>query len=90
MHGNGLPLDVVAELKTIFLRLSEDSFLKRCLDEKTQNQNKSLNGMIWDRLPKQVVFSSQVLSLGVYGAVAHFNVGARGITQVLEKMQHGR
>lgn len=45
--GPGLPLDIIKELKPIYLRLSEDELFERCLDGKTQNQNESLNGMIW-------------------------------------------
>ena len=37
--GPGLPVEVIAELKTIYSRLSEDALLARCLDGKTQNQN---------------------------------------------------
>ena len=85
-HGTGLPLHIIAALKPIFLRLSEDSLLTRCLDGKTQNQNKSLNGMIWDRLPKQVFVGSDVLRLGVYDAVAHFNIGANAAVNVFNKM----
>ena len=37
-HGAGLPLDVIAELKPIYSRLSEDSLLSRCLDGKTKSE----------------------------------------------------
>ena len=85
-HGPGLPLPIIAELKPVFLRLSDDSLLSKCLDGKTQNQNESLNAMIWERLPKQVFVGSDVLRLGVYDAVAHFNIGANAAVQVLSSM----
>ena len=50
------------------------------------HQNESLNGMIWDRIPKEVFVGAQLLSLGVYDAVAHFNIGANATIKVLEKM----
>ena len=59
--GKGLPRDVVEEVKPVFARLSEDSLLERCLDGKTQNQNESLNGMIWDLVPKEVFVGAQLL-----------------------------
>lgn len=49
-----LPVEIIAELKPIYPRLSEDALLTRCLDGKTQNQNEASNGMIWDRAPKDV------------------------------------
>ena len=64
VQGPGLPLDINAELKPIYKRLSEDSLLKRCFDGKTQNQNESLNGMIWDHVPKGVFVGSETLQLG--------------------------
>ena len=32
--------------------------------------------MVWNRLPKQVIVGSDVLYLGIYHAVSHFNTGA--------------
>ena len=46
-HGSGLPLDVIAKVKPVYQRLSEEELLSKCLHGKTQNQNESLNGMIW-------------------------------------------
>lgn len=81
--GPGLPLTVIAELKPIYKRLSEDDLLARCLDGKTQNQNESLNGMIWERVPKTVFIGSETLQLGIYDAVAHFNIGCQAAVNVL-------
>ena len=71
--GPGLPVEIIAELKPIYQRLSEDALLTRCLDGKTQNQNESLNGMIWNRVPKEVFVGAEVLELGVLDAVSHIN-----------------
>ena len=84
--GPGLPDHIIAELKPIYERLSNDELLKRCLDGKTQNQNESLNGMIWDRLPKGVFVGSDVLHVGVYDAVSHFNIGCKSALNVLTNM----
>lgn len=66
--------------------MSEDSLLSKCLDGKTQNQNESLNGMVWERVPKGVFVGSEVLQLGVYDAVAHFNIGSRAAIKVFESL----
>ena len=39
--GPGLPVEIIAELKPIYLRLSEDALLTKCLDGKTHNQNEA-------------------------------------------------
>ncbi len=82
--GLGLPDEIIGLIKPIYERLSNDALLKRCLDGKAQNQNESLNGIIWNRLPKEVFIGSKVLKLGVYDAVAHFNIGSQAAVNVLE------
>ena len=53
--GPGLPDEIIKLVKPIYARLSSDDLLKKkCLDGKTQNQNESLNGMIWNRLLKSI------------------------------------
>ena len=66
-------------------RLSSNDLLVKCLDGKTQNQNESLNGMIWNRLPKRIFVGGNVLQLGVYDAVAHFNMGSRASVDILQQ-----
>ncbi|XP_028414795.1 uncharacterized protein LOC114537882 [Dendronephthya gigantea] len=85
-HGKGLPINVVAAIKPIYAKLSNNELLSKCLDCKTQNQNESFNGMVWNRLPKQVFVGSDVLHLGVYDAVSHFNIGARASIKIFERM----
>ena len=41
-HGKGLPTSIVAAIKPIYSRLSNDKLLKKCLDCKTQNQNNGI------------------------------------------------
>ena len=66
--GPGLPDDIIKLVKPIDERLGNDELLKKCLDGKTQNQNESLNGMIWKRLPKNVFVGTNVLKRTGYGA----------------------
>lgn len=69
-HGTGLPLAVIKEVKPEYVRLTEDNLLKKYLHGKTRNQNESLNGMVWQRIPKEVYVGSETLQLGLYDAVA--------------------
>ena len=74
--GAGLPVSIIKEVKPIFFRLSSDELLGQCLHGKTQNQNESFNGMIWERCPKTEYVGRDTFEFGVFDAVAHFNLGA--------------
>lgn len=82
--GKGLSNPVVKSLKNVFIDLSDDKLLKKCLHGKTQNANESFNGMIWNRIPKTRYCGLSKLELAVYDAVAHFNIGRLATVQVLE------
>ena len=84
--GPDLPLDVVMKLKPIFAELRDETLLEKCLHGKTQNQNESFNSMIWDRIPKTRYVSLTQLELGVYEAVANFNIGKKASALIYEKM----
>ena len=85
-HGPGLPLDVIAKVKPVYQRLSDDALLEKCLHGKTQNQNESLNGMVWQRIPKEVFVGKETLEFGLYDAIAHFNMGAKTVLLVYEAL----
>lgn len=75
--GPGLPLKIIAEVKPIYVRLTEDELLERGLDGKTQNQNGSVNEMIRECLPKGVYVGQDTLFLCANDAVLHFNNGSK-------------
>lgn len=85
-HGTGLPLAVIKEVKPEYVRLSEDNLLKKYLHGKTRNQNESLNGMVWQRIPKEVYVGSETLQLGLYVAVAHFNIGSITVIELFQAL----
>ncbi|CAH1107355.1 unnamed protein product [Psylliodes chrysocephalus] len=47
-----LPKDVLDIIKPIYEDLSKDSLLERCVEGFTQNNNESLNQLIWKISPK--------------------------------------
>ena len=81
-----IPKWIHGKIRPIFLDLSKDELLAKCLHEETQNNNESLNNMIWARCPKNVFVTKTVLQLGVNSAVIEFNEGATGVIRVLEKV----
>ena len=52
----------------------------------TQNQNESFNAMIWSRIPKSTYVLFSQLQLGVYDAVANFNIGRKASILIFEKL----
>ena len=85
-HGPRLPLSVIAKVKPIYQRLSEDSLLEKCLHGKTQNQNEALNGMIWNRISKNVFVGRNLLEFGMFDAISHFNIGSKTIIQLFAQL----
>lgn len=64
------------ELKAIFVRLSKDDLLARCLKGLTQNQNESMNGQLWSRCPKNRFCGKRRVVIAVCETVGVFNTGA--------------
>jgi len=64
-HGPGLSLAVTAEVKPVSQRLCEDGPLRECLHGKTQDQNESLNGTVWQKVSKKVFGRKIVLKFGL-------------------------
>ena len=49
------------KIRPIFLDLSKYELLAKCLHGETQNNNESLNNMIWVKYPKNVFVTKPVL-----------------------------
>ena len=60
--------------------------MQKCLHGKTQNQNESLNGMVWQRIPKEIYVGRETLELGLYDAVSYFNIGSISIIKLFQAL----
>ena len=56
-----LPSAIKTLIKPIFVDLSNNSLLEKCLHHKTQNVNESLNCLIRNRCPKSVYCSNKII-----------------------------
>ncbi len=81
-----LPLAIKKKLEPIFREISQDELLEKCLHGQTQNENESLNSVIWRKCPKSVFVCRKVLEIAVCSAVVEFNDGYCGIASVLKKL----
>ena len=79
-------------LEPVFKRLSEQSLLRRCLPGFSQNNNESINSLVWMRAPKHKYHGPQRVEMAAMGAVLQFNKGASGKHLVMEKagIAHGK
>ena len=66
--------------------MCDDNLSQKCLHGKTENNNESLNGLIWKRCPKDVFVGRVTLELGVASAVIAFNYVLSGIIEVFNKL----
>jgi hypothetical protein len=82
----GLPSHLRDALKPIFTRLSSPELLSKCLHGTTQNNNEALNGVIWQKCPKEVFVERQTLEVGVCSAIVNFNSGMNGVIAVLRDL----
>lgn len=85
-HIHSLPEAVMETIKPIVRDLSETELLKKCLHGRTQNQNESVNHVIWTRIPKNVFVEIATLHFGVYDAIATYNKGNIIKCEVLKKL----
>ena len=61
--------------------------LEKCPHGKTQNQNEAANGMVWERIPKEVFVGADLLEFGLFDAISHFNIGARAVLLLLKALK---
>ncbi len=74
-------------LTPTFDNLSTDNLLKRCLPGYTQNNNESLNGMVWVRAPKHKWHGAKRVRIALTSAILRFNVGAGAREDVMKTVK---
>ena len=67
--------------------MSDEELLKKCLHGKTQNNNETLNGVIWKKCPNDVFVGRATLEIDVASAVLNFNDGSSGVLNVLNSLK---
>lgn len=73
-------------IKPIYEDLSKEELLSRCLGSETQNNNESLNSLIWTFAPKHLHSGPKVVEIATFLAVIIFNEGFEAILKTLETM----
>ena len=81
----GIPAIIRETIRPVFISLNDEKLLSKCLHGKTQNNNESLNGLIWKCCPKDVFVGCTTLELGVASAIIPFNV-LGGVAKVFSEL----
>ena len=81
----GLQEDLRKIIEPVFRDLSSDTLLSKSYT-KTKNNNEALNGIIWQRCPKDIYVRQEVLEMGVSSAIIYFNDGTSGVGEVMNKL----
>ena len=68
----GIPAIIRETIRPVFISLRDEKLLSKCLHGKIQNNNESLNGLMWKRCPKDVFVGHATLELGVASAIISF------------------
>ncbi|GFW74840.1 uncharacterized protein TNCV_5138191 [Trichonephila clavipes] len=72
-------------IKPVFADLSHPALLKKCLGDKTQNPNESLNSLSWKFCPKTIGSSLQIAEIAANLATSVFNDVNQILISILEK-----
>lgn len=83
---SALPTDVLQGIKPIYEDLSKDALLERCIGGFTQNNNESLNQLIWKIALKVESGSAIIVEFASSVAACVFNEGCKAYLTFLEEM----
>ncbi|GAB0096661.1 hypothetical protein DMENIID0001_122000 [Sergentomyia squamirostris] len=81
-----LPDDCLSAMKPIYQDLSNDNLLEGCLGGFTQNNNESINQLIWKITPKIVPAGSKIVEIAALVSACTFNEGTAAILFFLQMM----
>ena len=73
-------------LKPIFIDLSSETLLKRCVLGVTQNQNESINSLVWLRCPKHKFHGANIVKFAAAAAILQFNGWATMSAGLIKEM----
>lgn len=81
-----LPEDVLTAMKPTYEDLSKDELLERCVGGSTQNNNESLNQLIWKITPKILPAGSKIVDIAALVAACIFNEGTSALLLIMHGM----
>ena len=87
-HNTTIPAHIAPFVKKIFLDLSSDALMERCVLGATQNQNECFISLIWNRCMKTDFCSVDVVEIAVSLAVITFNSGQEALKGLFARLSY--
>ncbi|GFW90549.1 uncharacterized protein TNCV_565871 [Trichonephila clavipes] len=85
-HSNKLPMAVMDAIKPVFNDLSQPKLLQKCLGGKTQNNNESINSLIWKLCPKTLGCGRKIVDISTNEVIVIFNDGNQGRLKIMQSL----
>ncbi|GFU96841.1 transposable element Tc1 transposase [Trichonephila clavipes] len=85
-HSNKLSVAVMNAIKPVFNDLSQPKLLQKCLGGKTQNNNESINSLIWKLCPKTLGCGRKIVDISTNEAIVIFNDGNQGRLKIMQSL----
>lgn len=73
-------------IRPIYEELTKDELLHRCLGSETQNNNESLNSLIWTFAPKHLHSGPKIVEIATFLATVIFNEGFEAVIKIMNVM----
>ncbi|GFU76451.1 uncharacterized protein LOC101238613 [Trichonephila clavipes] len=80
----GLPNKIINQIKPTYLKLCNET-VEKCLHGKTLNCNESYNNILWNIVPKNILWT-ETFRLGALLALILYNSGYAGILSVIRNV----
>ncbi|GFV56565.1 uncharacterized protein TNCV_213251 [Trichonephila clavipes] len=85
-HSNKLPVAVMDAIKPVFNDLSQPKLLQKCLGVKAQNNNESINSLIWKLCPKTLGCGRKIVDISTNEAIVIFKDGNQGRLKIMQSL----
>ena len=85
-HPPAFSKEIKEILEAIYVELTSEDLLSRCVGANTQNNNESLNACVWNIAPKHSFAGKDVVEIAAFSAACVFNEGLFPILKVMETM----
>ncbi|GFY32438.1 uncharacterized protein LOC101238613 [Trichonephila clavipes] len=82
----GLPNKIINQIKPTYLKLCNETLLKKCLHGKKENCNESYNNILWNIVSKNIFIGLETFRLGALLALILNNSGYAGILSVIRNV----
>lgn len=85
-HPPPIDPEIQDQVKEIYLSLTKEELLERCLGRNNQNNNESYNSCLWQLAPKHLYCGKSVLEIASWISACVFNEGSVTLLMILKAL----